>query len=331
MGSPVFVAFMDASKAFDRLNHSKLFHKLYQRGVPTYLINIIALWYSSQRLFVKWGNNMSEGFTVSNGVRQGGILSPLLFNVYMNDLSSELNNLYVGCRVGGTMVNHLMYADELVLIAPTCSALRQLVTKCTLYSSEFDIVFNAQKTVCMLFQSKLFVIDSCPSIMLDNITLSFVKEYKYLGHIIVDNLKDDSDIQNQMKFLYARGNTLIRKFSYCSFHVKIMLFNSYCSPVYCCALWSESRKQSFSQIRVAYNRIFRMFLGFPPMCSASEMFVNCNVKSFNMIIRTHVNSLKSRIDKSENSLIKAYLNSDVKALSTCYKHWVRLLYLVYRE
>ena len=87
LGSSVHLSFLDASKAFDRINHDTLFKKLVNRNVPAYIVRLLVFWYSHQQMFVKWGNVMSSVFTVSNGVRQGGVLSPYLFNVYMDGLS----------------------------------------------------------------------------------------------------------------------------------------------------------------------------------------------------------------------------------------------------
>ena len=91
LGSSVYLSFLDASKAFDRINHDTLFKKLVNRNVPAYIVRLLVFWYSHQQMFVKWGNVMSSVFTVSNGVRQGGVLSPYLFNVYMDGLSEMLN------------------------------------------------------------------------------------------------------------------------------------------------------------------------------------------------------------------------------------------------
>ena len=86
--------------AFDRVNHSLLFDKLCARGVPFYLIRLLVYWYEHQRMCVRWGGVYSSSFTGTNGVRQGGILSPYLFNVYVNDLSVKLNSCHVGCYWG---------------------------------------------------------------------------------------------------------------------------------------------------------------------------------------------------------------------------------------
>ena len=93
----MFVSYLDASKAFDRINHDKLFDKLRRRGVPMYVTRLLIYWYRCQRFCVRWGSTYSELFSVTNGVQQGGILSLYLFNVYFDDLSEALNKIYCGC------------------------------------------------------------------------------------------------------------------------------------------------------------------------------------------------------------------------------------------
>ena len=79
----VFVTMVDTSKAFDRVNFWLLFDKLITRSVPLFIVRGLAVWYTHQEICIRWGNGYSSPFSVSNGVKQGGILSPILFNVYM--------------------------------------------------------------------------------------------------------------------------------------------------------------------------------------------------------------------------------------------------------
>ena len=146
---------MDASKAFDRVNHHRLFEKLDKRGIPGYILRIIVFWYENQTMAVRWGNLISNSFQVSNGVRQGGILSPYLFNMYMDELSARLNNLKIGCSIDDLFINHLMYADDLVLISPSTRGLSRLIEECQKYGLEFDILFNSSKSAVM-FLSQIF-------------------------------------------------------------------------------------------------------------------------------------------------------------------------------
>ena len=94
--SPVYTCFLDASKAFVRINHWTLFSKLIARGVLYPLVRIIMFWYRTQTICVKWGTLCSSYSSVSNGVRQGGILSPKLFSVYVDDLSVALSATKTG-------------------------------------------------------------------------------------------------------------------------------------------------------------------------------------------------------------------------------------------
>ena len=87
----MYVTMLYASKAFDKVNHSKLFGKLIDRGCPVVIVRILYHWYGTQQFTIRWCQGFSSYFTLSNGVKQGGIRSPHPFNVYMDDLSVNLN------------------------------------------------------------------------------------------------------------------------------------------------------------------------------------------------------------------------------------------------
>ena len=84
-----------------------------------------------------------------HGICQGGILLPLLFNVYFDHVSSKLNDIHVGCLLGSRILNHLLYADDLVLISPSCTGLQKLINCCVRYGHLLDIRFNEAKAKTM--------------------------------------------------------------------------------------------------------------------------------------------------------------------------------------
>ena len=123
------VVFIYAS-SMPHSNHYVLFDKLVKEGVPGYLVRILIFWYTNQKMSIRWGSMMSDSFNVSNGVRQGGILSPYLFNIYMNGLSLRLKKLYAGCKMANLIINHLFYADDLALLYPSQRGLQELLEIC---------------------------------------------------------------------------------------------------------------------------------------------------------------------------------------------------------
>ena len=71
-----------------------------ERGFPLHVVQLLAVWYQTQELQIRWGSSLSDSFNVTNGIRQGGILSPYLFNLVMDGLSVKLNESKVGCLIG---------------------------------------------------------------------------------------------------------------------------------------------------------------------------------------------------------------------------------------
>ena len=165
----------------------------------------------------------------------------MLYNVYTDDINHHLRAAGVGCYVGGAWVNSLSYADDkiMVLLAPTVTALQKLLGVCHSYAGPHDIVYNTTKTVCMLVHPKHSQ-GRYSRVRLGNEELSYVDEFRYLGHIITADCRDDKDIAKQFRRQNAVGNMLVRKNSLAPMEAKIQLFKSYCYPIYWCDLWCHS-------------------------------------------------------------------------------------------
>lgn len=301
LGSPVFCAFLDASKAFDRVCHATLYLKLLERGVPASVIKLLKYWYENQTMIVSWNNVLSSTFRTSNGVRQGGILSPALFAVYVDTLSVELNKVHTGCYLNSELLNHIMYADDICLICPSISGLRDLIKICTVVGDHLSIKFNPKKSVCMYFSTKRFRNFIPPSVTLCRVKLNYVTEAKYLGHIMHSELVDDVDINRAKRALYTRGNLITRKFAYCTEEAKITLFRSFITPIYCAHLWVNYSLPAIQAIRVAYNNIFRRLFNVPRgLVSTTANIVARRLPTFQEIVRKSSSSLITRLKSSSN-------------------------------
>ena len=283
-------------------------------------------WYENQAMSVRWGNLLSESFHVSNGVRQGGILSAYLFNVYIDDLSSRLNKLSIGCALGDFLINHLMYADDLVLISPSTRGLFKLISECQKYGIEFDILYNPLKSAVMFFKLESMLNIKMPNFKIFNENINVVHEYTYLGHIITDTLSDDLDILRQRKKLFAQCNSIRRKFYMCSIDVKLTLFRSYCSALYTAQLWVNYKRTTINSLYTAYHNMLKLLIGVSMREHTRPICVNLEVPYCPALIRKLVYKFKCRLVKSDNHLIKALCDMSCFYRSNIWKHWRFLLY-----
>ena len=253
-------------------------------------------------MYVSWNGFVSDGFHTQNGVRQGGILSPGLFNLYVNFISSKLNQLDIGCYLNAVRVNHLVYADDLCLISPSIAGLRTLVGVCEAAGDYLSIKFNAEKTVCMRFGQPNYRDIPFFPVALRGGRLQFVDQVKYLGHIILSNLSDSADMDKAKRSIYARGNSLVRKFAACSEDIKISLFRSFMTPIYCCHLWAHYTQRQYNAVRTAYNCIFRKFFQISRLESMRENFVRRRIPTLDEVIRKNTLSIFDRFTSSENTI-----------------------------
>ena len=116
--SIVYSCFLDFSKAFDYVNHAVLINKLSDLGIPLLFVNLIKYWYSNQFAKERFNDRYSKEWRICNGVRQGGVLSGLLFCIYINSMLNKESKLKIGCKLGLHASNIIAYADDIVLLAP---------------------------------------------------------------------------------------------------------------------------------------------------------------------------------------------------------------------
>ncbi|KAL0830681.1 hypothetical protein ABMA28_002818 [Loxostege sticticalis] len=305
--TPIYACFLDLSKAFDLVSYDILWRKLREQGVPSEMSHLLQYWYANQVNSVRWVNTFSEEYRLECGVRQGGLTSPRLFNLYIDELIVGLSNMRVGCWVDGVCINSISYADDMVLLAPTVRALRSMLNLCESYAKYHGLVYNVKKSEYMVFKAAGKCPSEVPELLLNGVNLKRVFKFKYLGHYIADDLKDHVDIERERRALAVRCNMLARRFARCTDQVKITLFKAYC--------------QGFV-LRVQYNNGFRALLGLPRYCSASEMFAQSHTDGFFAVLRKKTASLLNRIRTSSNSILKTVAE---KYDSPIINHFVQLL------
>ena len=326
--TPVYVCYLDASKAFDKISYWLLFKKLLKRKVPVIYVRLLVNWYVNHNYCVQWSNHKSEFFKPINGVKQGGVLSPKLFIVYMDDLSKQLTKSSIGCSTPYNILNHIFYADDLTLLCLSAKGMQKLISICSSYAKSHNITFNASKTVCTVFEPKCNASHIHPTLFLNNTEINYSSFHKYLG-VLICSKNDSRDMCRQIRSYISRVNMLCQMFSKCSTEVKIQLYNSYCTSMYAVHLWTSYYKKDFHKFRVIYNNGFRKLFRLEKRCSASGMFSNTNVMSFSELLRKNIYSFIKRLADSKNIFIMYYNSSFYKVQSTTWNHWHQSLYSIY--
>jgi hypothetical protein len=262
----VFCTFLDASKAFDRLKYCKLFKLLVDRQLPAPIIRVLINFYTGNYVRVAWCGIVSDYFLAINGVKQGGVLSPVLFCLYVDGLLVALSNAGVGCFIGDYFVGALAYADDIVLLAPSASALRIMLAICDDYANEYCISFNANKSKCLVVlpRTRRFLSDyikKCTFYVGDN-PIEYVDSFAHLGHVISNQLTDNDDILKRRSDFVGQANNVLCFFSKLSPCVKYRLFQSYCMSLYGCELWLLGNEQ-INDLCVAWRKSLRRIWGLP--------------------------------------------------------------------
>ena len=254
--SNVYCVLLDASKAFDRIEFCVLFKLLIEKNMCPMIARFLAYLYTNQTSNCKWGNNLSRLFDVSNGVKQGGVLSPKLFNVYLYRLLNELQNSGYGCYIGNTFMGSFCYADDVTILSPSVEGVCKMLDICESFSVKYDLKFNVSKSKLLCFGQS----PGKPVIHFQGEILSITDNEKHLGHIIGTNSEEQS-ISNGISDMFYRLNVILREFKHCDVSLIYYLFKTYCMSVYGSVLWNFENidiQRFFTAWRKAVRSIFNL-------------------------------------------------------------------------
>ena len=179
----IYACFVDFT--FDSVWHDGLLFKLLQINVGGCFYNLIKSLYSNSSCSIKIGNSQSRSFQYARGVRQGCILSPLLFNLFINNIPYSFENTLSDPFVlpNGTKLNSLLYADDLVILSRSKTGLQTCLNRLSSYCNSWMLSINPKKTKVMILQKRA---KKCTesSFHIDNEIIEIVQNYTYLSTLI---------------------------------------------------------------------------------------------------------------------------------------------------
>ena len=230
-GSETFSYFMDMTKAFDLVQHSKLFRKLIEAGLSLIFVRLLLVSYLLQHANVRWNEEFSSNFSMSNGVKQGAVLSAILYCFYVNGLFQILRKRKSGCWIQGTYHGIFGYADDNVLLAPSTKALQEMIDTSVEYCNAHNLKFSTDpnpkksKTKCLAF---LFKNRDLPKLNLGQDKLPWVSNVKHLGNTIENNLNGQrKDMSIKRARFIDKNNELLQEFYFAHPETLVKINNIY--------------------------------------------------------------------------------------------------------
>lgn len=270
----LYCAFIDFKKAFDSIDHKALWIKLLQHNIDGNVLKVVRDVYSKAKASVRSGTVLSNAFPCEIGVRQGDNLSPILFAIFLNDLSRHLSRDYDGLKHIGhlsedtfsdeeleTLLNLsiLLYADDTTILAESAEELQKGLDSMKMYCEYWSLTINADKTKICVFSSR-----NCEVVFnLDGHPLETVKHFSFLGVTFSSSGRfkqnEEDTISKASSALFALYQK-IRVLNLPPCH-SLELFDKLISPIvlYGCEIWGMYNFDKIEQVHTKFcKRVLKL-------------------------------------------------------------------------
>lgn len=306
-GSKVYVVSLDASKAFDKLWRDGLFYKLIN-VIDDKIWRILYKYYQLSKIKIKYDEEKSNIFTINEGVKQGGVLSPYLFNFFINELINKCIKLNVGAKIGKLNLSILAYCDDLIIVSPVASHAQLILDYCSEYASKWKMEFNAEKSASLVFSK--FKTNITDVFVMNNKVIPGKEGIIYLGlplgsqEYINDYLDDKMrKVEKSFFSLYSLGckpkrmNPMLVSFLYKQFCQSI--FRSHLDNLYI-------SNKKLDELEIRQNIMIKSFIGVSKFSRTRPLNDSIKLESIKQIYFKHKIFFLKQIFK--NDLCKEIFN-----------------------
>ena len=259
MQQNLYLCFIDYRKAFDCVDHEKLCVTLSEMGTPTHLIVLLKSLYENQEATVRTEFGETENLSIGKGVRQGCILSPLLYNIYAEHIMREaLHDWKGGISIGGRKITNLRYADDTTLLAKTKNEIEEFLKKVKVESEKLGLYLNLSKT-------KVMTTANPENLSIDGETVEAVNNFAFLGVSVASDGLCGKEVKRRIALGRAAiGNlTKIFKDRGVTLRTKVMLVKTLVFPIvlYGAETWTlrKSERQRIDAFEMwCWRRVLRI-------------------------------------------------------------------------
>ena len=320
----LYAFFIDFRAAFDSVDREALFYKLCVTGVSSKVVSVLRAMYANNLAYVWDGESISEEFATVTGLKQGCILSALLFIIFINDITDEVRG---GIVVEGLTIPALMYADDIVLFSETIDGMQLMINRLGVYCNRWNLEVNLQKSKMMIFRGGGGRYSRNEKWKYNGQTVDIVREYKYLGVLLTSNLNMKKHLEGKLaeakRAISSLWERCIRN-RYVEHSSKQKLFRSTALSIlfYGAQVWGHSSFESVEKfLRYFVKRIFRL----PKNTPNYMIYLESGIPPLVMdTLAIHFNYIVKVIEMEESRLPKKVLKAAIKEKGTMFGEWTNL-------
>ena len=255
--------FIDYKQAYDSIHRPSMWNILKEMGIPSKLIRLTKTCYTNTKCSVRYGGKTTSSFTIRNGLKQGCILSPMLFNIVMEKVARTVTERQLGAQFRDLSINCLAYADDVDVITEDIEDTENIITEFKEKAEKVGLTINEEKTKLMeMTRNPQLQVQN--HINISNMNIEVVDKFKYLGMMITTdgNMKEEIDARiGAASRCYFSLLDLFKKRSI-SEKTKLRVYNTIIRPIllYGCETWALTKVLE-KRLEVFENKILRKITG----------------------------------------------------------------------
>ena len=254
--STVNIGVIDLRKAFDKVNNYGILCMLQENYVSSNVINVIENWFSKNCITVKWNGTTSDQVKLQSGVKQGGVLSPFLFSLFVDCVLKKLEKSKLGCFIGLQCLNSFMYADDIILLSISVTDLQLMFDICSNVFKQLDLPINISKCHCMRVGPRANI--SCAKLNVETVNIDWVESTKYLGINICQSKTFKCSWDDVKGKFYSSVNTILGRLgTMAPINVLMKLISSQAVPILMYGLAAVTLSSAdMKSLTHTYNSVF---------------------------------------------------------------------------
>ena len=275
------------------------------KKLPIIVVRCLIYIYEKQYACVRWGGTRSSSFDITNGTRQGSVLSPAAFGVYFDDLLKSLRKLGFGCHIAGKFFGAALFADDLILMSPTRSGMQEMLSHCEKYGTEHNIVFSTDpnpiksKSKCLYMNGKKNNVTYPAPVKLYGKPLPFVHDAVHLGNYLCEDVKTEHDAHLKRITFIDKSTSIREMFGFADPTNILQAIQLYAGSAYGSTQWDLYGEKAGQYYRT-WNTAVKLTWQVPR---------ECHTYIVENLLATEFKSFATRIKTSYVNFFKRLLNS----------------------